>query len=107
MVYTDCTAFCTAFRSTYRVIQNETTQSVVSRHLELYHYSRALYEAIHFYGREMTKSMTVFHGLNQKMKSEEFTAYFNQPISTTTDLVTAQQFSQGTGIILALKCMMK
>eukprot|EP01084_Bolivina_argentea_P090839 163593_1 len=47
--------------------------------------------------------MTVYHGLNKVMRFKKFIAYFNQPISTSPDLSSAREFSQETGIILALK----
>eukprot|EP01084_Bolivina_argentea_P066653 121522_1 len=104
IIYTDMTLFCTSFRRTYRRIGNETTdKEVEKRHIELYFYSHCLYTAVEFYGQPMDKNMKVFHGLNQMMKFESFTAHFNQPISTTTDEITAQQFTQGVGIRLTLR----
>eukprot|EP01084_Bolivina_argentea_P040835 75377_1 len=85
-------------------MDNETTRTEVrERHLELYNYSRALFEAIEFFGEEMSPTMKVYHGLNRVMGFEQFTTYFDQPVSTTPSLISAQQFSQNTGIILALK----
>eukprot|EP01084_Bolivina_argentea_P085009 153674_1 len=104
IIYTDMSQFCTGFRSTYRKIDNETKDSeVISRHQELYQYARCLYEAVEFFGQEMDEKLKVFHGLNKVMNFENFTAYFNQPISTSTSKLTAQQFSEGVGIILTLK----
>ena len=61
------------------------------------------YEAIEFFGNKMRAKQRVYHGLNQVMYFQKFTAYFNQPISTTTSYSVAQQFSNGVGIILSLK----
>eukprot|EP01083_Nonionella_stella_P287443 978433_1 len=105
IVYTDTTKFCTAFRSTYRCINNETSaEEVAERHQELYYYSRCLYESIEFYGTYMEPQLKVYHGLNRVMYFDAFSAYFHQPISTTTSLNTANQFANGQGIILTLKC---
>ena len=44
IVYTDITSFCTEFRKTYRRIDDEIKdEQVVERHMEFYHYARALY----------------------------------------------------------------
>eukprot|EP01084_Bolivina_argentea_P276244 471332_1 len=104
IIYTDQSNFCTAFRKTYRKINNETTeQEVVNRHKQLYNFARCLFEAVEFFGEEMDPKLKVYHGLNCVMNFEKFTEYFNQPLSTTTSFKAAQQFSQGSGIILSLK----
>ena len=51
----------------------------------------------------MTNRMRAYHGLNKVMYFERFTAYFNQPISTTKSLETAFSFADGIGIILTFK----
>eukprot|EP01084_Bolivina_argentea_P172650 299067_1 len=95
---------CTSFRETYRRIKNEPNdEAVTRRHLQLYFCARSLYEAVEFYGEEMNSEMKVYHGLNRVMKFPKFTTHFHQPISTTTSIITAQSFSRGIGIILALK----
>eukprot|EP01084_Bolivina_argentea_P094410 169723_1 len=97
-------AFCKAFRETYRMIKDETTkQQVRERHLKLYHYSRALFEAIEFFGEQMGPEMIVYHGLDCPLQFKQFNAYFDQPVSTTPSKKSAQEFSRGTGIIIALK----
>eukprot|EP01084_Bolivina_argentea_P082711 149758_1 len=103
VIYTDVSNFCTAFRETFRRINDEKIGKVVQRHKKLYHYARSLYEAVELFGQEMNSTMKVFHGLKKRLKFEKFTAYFNQPISTTISRKTAAEFTNGTGIILALK----
>eukprot|EP01084_Bolivina_argentea_P272526 464031_1 len=44
--------------------------------------------------------MRVYHGLNRMFTFPKFTAHFTQPISTTTDIITAQQFADAMGIVL-------
>eukprot|EP01083_Nonionella_stella_P012267 34798_1 len=103
VAYTDMTTFCTAFRKTYRRIsEDETDEQVTKRHIQLYHYSRGLFEAIEFFGSNMDDKLIVYHGLNKVLCFKRFTAYFNQPISCTTSFRSAQQFSAGSGIILTL-----
>eukprot|EP01084_Bolivina_argentea_P204849 349887_1 len=99
--YTDITAFCRVFRSTYRKIDNESNQEVKNRHEELYFYSRYLFESIEFFGVRMPKDAKVYHGLNRVLYFQKFSTYFNQPISTTDNLITASEFAQG-GMILTL-----
>eukprot|EP01083_Nonionella_stella_P005178 15024_1 len=104
IMYTDMSVFCTAFRATYRKInEKERVSQITARHTQLYWFSRFLFESCQFFGQEMTKKMRVYHGLSKELFFERFTAYFNIPISTTTSLVTAQQFSSGSGVILKLK----
>eukprot|EP01083_Nonionella_stella_P029186 80430_1 len=104
VIYSGHTQFCTAFRETYRRISNETNDDqVTERHQEIYYYARALYEAIEFFGSQMNDSDMVYHGLNRKLFFQKFTAYFNQPMSTTKSLRIANQFACGLGITLTLK----
>ena len=104
LVYTDYSDFCKAFRETYRIMnKNETNVEVAERHRQLYHYSRALFEAIEFYGQYMKiGDKALYHGLNQVMYFPKFNAWFNQPISTTPSMTKAKEFGDG-GIILKLK----
>ena len=49
VAYTDHTKLCTAFRATYRMINNETKESqVTTRHQQFYHWGRALLLSIYF-----------------------------------------------------------
>eukprot|EP01083_Nonionella_stella_P144724 452339_1 len=106
VIYTDLTKFCTEFRKTYRRIDDEISDDqVIKRHEQIYYYARGLYEAIEFYGNQMKPTDEVYHGLNRVMFFQKFTAYFNQPMSTTPSKTIAHQFAQseGAGIILTLK----
>eukprot|EP01084_Bolivina_argentea_P258121 435025_1 len=106
VVYTDMSNFCTIFRQTYRMINNETTwQQVTKRHVQLYYYSKSLFESVEFFGEQMDSKMKVYHGLDKLMLFEKFTGYFNQPISTSISFDTAQEFAskESGGIILVLK----
>eukprot|EP01084_Bolivina_argentea_P043151 79512_1 len=105
VIYTDLTKLCTNIRQTYRNINNELDYQVTKRHREFYQFSRALYECIEFFGQPMGAKVKVYHGLNSEItRFDQFTAFFNQPLSTTDSFSTAQEFSRGVGIILALKC---
>eukprot|EP01084_Bolivina_argentea_P011145 20824_1 len=104
VIYTDITDFCTTYRSTYRKIKSDRSEEDVRRrHVQLFFYSRAIFEAIEYFGKPMETDLKVYHGLNKVMNFSQFTAYFNQPVSTTTELNTAVQFAAGAGIILTLK----
>eukprot|EP01084_Bolivina_argentea_P135574 238875_1 len=104
IIYTDLGAFCKSFRETYRKkSDNETRKQMMRRHLELYNYSRSLFESVQFFGQPMDSKMKVYHGLNVILYFSKFTETFKQPISTTTTFKVAQQFSNGIGIILELK----
>eukprot|EP01084_Bolivina_argentea_P262863 444710_1 len=104
VAYTDLSRFCSAYRATYRQIDGDKTkEDVTKRHVQLYHYSRSLFESIEFFGEYMESKRIVYHGLNTVLYFEKFTAYFNQPVSTTPSIKVAQEFSQGCGLILSLK----
>eukprot|EP01083_Nonionella_stella_P087276 242702_1 len=104
VIYTDLSKFCTAFRRTYRRLENETSDDeVIARHEQIYHYARALYEAVEFFGIPMQPKDIVYHGLNRVMFFQKFTAYFSQPMSTTTSRTIACQFAEGQGVVLMLR----
>eukprot|EP01084_Bolivina_argentea_P091183 164168_1 len=108
IVYTDKSKFCCSFRATYRKINEEIDdEQVTNRHRELYFYSRCLFESVQFYGQEMSSKSIVYHGLSIVLEFEKFTSYFNAPLSTTTSFRTAQQFSEGCGLVLSLKSAAK
>ena len=113
---------CRVFRESYRRIKGDMGKgSVRRRHRDFYFYARVLFEAIEFFGQAMEESLSVFHGLKVKLLFENFSAYFNQPISTTTVYTigtvslsvtvihhtvvvrSAHQLSGRRGIILKLK----
>ena len=105
LLCTDVTQFFTAYRELYRIMKHdETKKDVVKRHRQLYHYARALFEAIEFYGECMeADDMPLYHGINKVIHFKKFNAWFNQPISTTPSLNEARKFSTGSGIILQLQ----
>merc|ERR1719206_255167 len=103
IAYTDLSGFCTVYRQTYRLMPGETKEEeVTERHRELYRYARSLFEAVEFFGEWMDPKAKVLHGLDTVMLFQRFTTYFNQPISTTTSITTAQSFTKGIGLILLL-----
>eukprot|EP01084_Bolivina_argentea_P064147 117027_1 len=104
VIYTDCSSFCTFYRGTYRRLkENESETSVTRRHVKIYYYSRFLFAAIESFGTQMSENDKVYHGLNKLMVFDRFTAYFNQPVSTTMDRITALKFAGTNGIIVTLK----
>eukprot|EP01084_Bolivina_argentea_P271308 461614_1 len=104
VVYTDITEFCTKFRTSFRRIDNEQTEDEAkSRHNQFYNYARALFEAVEFFGTRMDDNVKVYHGLNRVLFFSHFTAYFEQPISTTKSMESGIQFSEGNGIVLKVK----
>eukprot|EP01084_Bolivina_argentea_P172191 298288_1 len=105
VTYTDETDFCSAFRSTFRRSGKE---EPMERHMQLYNYSRALYESVEFFGTRMSSRSEVYHGLNKPLYFQRFTNFhFNQPLSTSGNTNTAVEFSQGCGLVLTLKSDLK
>ena len=77
-------SLCSAFRRTFRRIDNEITdKEVMDRHTSFYHMGRALMETGDYFGENLKQKEKVMHGLNEMMYFTSFTEYFNAPISTT------------------------
>eukprot|EP01084_Bolivina_argentea_P091810 165241_1 len=51
----------------------------------------------------MDNKMTVYHGLDKELLFTRFTAFFNQPLSTTVSFKAGQEFAKGSGITLSFK----
>ena len=96
IVYTDMSDFCRVYRESYRQMKSDKDENAVrARHKDFYHFARALFEAVEFFGQSMESTLAVHHGLSVKLLFEQFTAYFHQPISTTT------AYSVGTTFLFA------
>ena len=102
-IYTGHTKFCTQFRASYHIPSDMREDEVEKTHCQLYHFSRLLFESVNLYGQNMSKELSVFHGLGKPLYFSEFITKFRQPVSTTPSLKTADQFRNGAGIILILK----
>eukprot|EP01083_Nonionella_stella_P192537 711595_1 len=107
VMYTDLSNFCKKFRETYRKNKDETKEELQSRHCQLYHYARSLFESVEFFGQYMARKQTLYHGLSIVLPFSKYTKKFDQPISTTTSKTKARQFSQGNGVVLFLKSAVK
>eukprot|EP01084_Bolivina_argentea_P178606 308696_1 len=81
--------------------QNETIDDVKKRHAELVNWLKLLFETIVMYGGNYsTNDKPLYHGLNRKFYFKEFKAKFYIPLSGSTEKSTAQDFSEGVGMIL-------
>ena len=78
-------------------------EQIKQRHQKYYHYARALYEFIEFFGEILPAERSVYHGLNMVLYLEKYKAVFGQPISISLSTTAAQDFSGERGIILELK----
>eukprot|EP01084_Bolivina_argentea_P218192 370309_1 len=104
--YTDVSKLCTDYRSTFRNLDNDASENVNqirTRHGKYYFFSRFLYEAIEFFGNVMENEETVYHGLNKHFLFKDFITTFHAPTSTSPDKQSAVNFSEGIGIVLALR----
>eukprot|EP01083_Nonionella_stella_P175247 609787_1 len=103
IVYTDMTRICTEFRRTYRRTGTQSETDVTEQHTHFYHLAKSLLEAVEYFGQQMKPELKVFHGLNKRMSFDKFTAFFNQPISTTLSFESARGFAHENGVILTLR----
>ena len=51
----------------------------------------------------MSDTLTVYHGLGKNFKFSRYTAYFNQPVSTTKEKSVALKFAGDAGMYLLSK----
>eukprot|EP01084_Bolivina_argentea_P272769 464495_1 len=102
--YTDFSHLCTDYRSSFRYTQDDKNEEDIRiRHSKYYFLSRLIYISIEFFGNIMKNKQIVYHGLNQPFLFKEFSTHFNAPTSTTPSKLSAQNFAQDNGIILALR----
>eukprot|EP01084_Bolivina_argentea_P291163 500389_1 len=69
----------------------------------MYHFMRALYEAVEFFGTEMPSSLVLYVGINKPFVFDKFATIFHRVVVGYSKPVQAQMFSEGTGVILTLK----
>ena len=102
-IYCSVSAFCTAFRSSFRRLKfNDSEDSIRRRNVDnFYWFGRFLETALICYGQRAKRTQTFYHGLNCKFLFDAFSAVFEIPLSTTDSELIAEQFAKGqSGVIL-------
>eukprot|EP01084_Bolivina_argentea_P309099 534619_1 len=107
-LYTDysdlCNIFCQAFR--LKKLSNnhyERIQSVQHRNKKIANWARLLMEAVQCFGKFMTGKTKYYRGINMEFMFKRFITKFNVPLSTTTSITRASEFTDGPdGLIMEL-----
>eukprot|EP01084_Bolivina_argentea_P100503 180423_1 len=69
----------------------------------MYHFMRSLYEALVFFGTEMSPSLELYLGIDTPCVVDKFTAISHRPIRAQLNKSAAHNYTRGTGLILSLK----
>eukprot|EP01084_Bolivina_argentea_P216385 367625_1 len=79
--------------------------SIKGRHCKFYHLAKSLNELIHVYSpRAMdVNRYSIYHGINKKMKFIAMRGQISHPLSTTSSLEVAVQFSTNYGMVIQLQ----
>eukprot|EP01084_Bolivina_argentea_P157566 274558_1 len=115
VLYTDFTALCTHFSSTFRGKNwSEPIKSIRKRHEKYYHIAKKLTELIQYYGNSgngvwvkdneyVNKESGPFYcGMSAVLNLSDFAIRLNGPTSTSTQLSIAIRFSGSSGCTLQL-----
>eukprot|EP01084_Bolivina_argentea_P096888 174171_1 len=104
-LYTNYTQHQKLFKMNCRKLKkDDTIKQLIKRNREIAHWSRYIKECCTFYGTLMTKKSVVYTGIDKKLIFNSLRQNFECPLSTTTSVVIANKFAQGTnGIILQMK----
>eukprot|EP01083_Nonionella_stella_P069652 185793_1 len=82
----------------------EDLDSLKARNQEIAHWYRLLFEAIYFYGSQVTTNDVYYTGINVRVCFDTFAPVFRCPLSTTTREHVAHGFSKGIGVIVKIVC---
>ena len=84
----------------------ESRDILLSRHREIWHWSRLLLECVHCYGIPLSSSMNYYHGIDCKLLFNRFNVMFDIPTSLTLNRDIAYNLSRtinyGRGIAIEL-----
>eukprot|EP01084_Bolivina_argentea_P303779 524568_1 len=94
IAYTDCTEFCTAFRQTYRHMDDQKL-----KHSLYANVGKALYEAFVFFGTA-DNVQRLYHGMNMRLVFKTLYCVFDAPTSTTSEQSVASNFGSDGGIVV-------
>merc|ERR1719295_141483 len=75
--------------------------SVIRRNQKIAHWAKLLIEVIHCFGKLYTPTKKFFRGVTGEFLFKRFITKFNGPVSTSTNLQKAAQFSTG-GLVMEL-----
>eukprot|EP01084_Bolivina_argentea_P290928 499892_1 len=108
LIYCNCDEFQNKWSSTYRRIpSNEDDLSLRKRHSYFYFVSKYLNILVEDFGDRLIEyknnNKSFFHGVSKILYFTKTCAQFHGPLSTSTDINVAVNFSNNIGIILQLQ----
>eukprot|EP01084_Bolivina_argentea_P066020 120336_1 len=105
IVYCGYSQLSYAFSETYRKLnEKESNKNLKMRHNNFYHLGKYITEAVNLFSKRIgdINSKIFYHGISKEMIFSSMITEMNQPLSTTTDIAVAINFSMNTGMILEL-----
>eukprot|EP01084_Bolivina_argentea_P166730 289421_1 len=103
LIYCNNTEMQRIFKNHTRKLRiDEQRQSLYKRHSFIAHWTRYLSESCWYYGTDVKTDEYFYCGMDTKLIFNSFNFSNNSPLSTTTDIVVAQNFATHKGIILKL-----
>lgn len=104
MVYCNQDLLQRKFSETYRLKKgNESIDSLKDRHSNYAHFGRLLRESIDCFTMEEESKQPFYHGISVESHFESIQAFFNGPLSTSTDYSVAVNFTGNVGMVLELR----
>eukprot|EP01084_Bolivina_argentea_P105076 188090_1 len=106
LIYCDCDIYQNIWSATYRRVSlDESDESLIMRHSYFYHSSKYLRELIEFFGEQLINNThkSFYHGVNKILYFTKTVAQFNGPLSTSSEINVAINFSNNIGMVLELK----
>ena len=110
ILYCDFSILSTSFTKTFREIdERESLTEIKQRNKAYYHLSKWLFQTIHGYGYKLYdwetkqhKHEVLYSGMSVILNMKNTDLYLRGPTSASRELIIAQNFSKGNGVILEL-----
>eukprot|EP01084_Bolivina_argentea_P066018 120332_1 len=80
-----------------------TRDQVIQMHSNFYFVSKYLIQLVENFGNELVHKKKFYHGVNQPLTFDRTMAEFNCPLSTSTEIIIAYNFSGGIGLVMELE----
>ena len=100
-LYTNTNILCYKFRKTFRTYDDngtkKSTESMIDDHSEFAHWGKLLCECVYVYGKNINFIQEYYHGLTKQFLFNQGFYCVDMPISTSTDINTANNFMGSNG----------
>eukprot|EP01084_Bolivina_argentea_P205364 350842_1 len=107
LIYCNCHNYQNKWSSTFRSIPHkENKSSLKQRHSYFYFSSKYLRNLVEIFGENLVNAYdnsTFYHGISEILYFVRIATQFNGPLSTSTEVNVATNFTNNKGIVLQLK----